>query len=313
MSFCEQQRVLFKLLFDQELQQAFIADKKKALAGFDLTAQEQQDFMTVRTDALLMDASMRRQLILSQFAKLMPLSFSLISSIENGIALLNEAINVQVMSEAAEKRVLTYAAQIKQAIAHHSIAVFATEQERQAFENILALEVAMLTSAAELRQKQLAGLYVEITPEFYEEEDALWQNTRLDLAPFVAANVINQPYMHLKQKLCPKQGSALWRHLQVNPLPGFLREDELAVDNGRLLVSRATVTHASDIDPVIDHITVELGLGFAPMFSYIDGTMTVTQMLQQLLHAGAPDALCDSVKSGFYQLLQCGMLVLNNE
>ena len=119
--------------------------------------------------------------------------------------------------------------------------------------------------------------------------------------------------MALKKQLCPKGGSLLWRHLQDHPLPRFLCEEILSLDDSRLLISRADVTHSSLQDPVIDHVTVELGGGFAPMFRHIDGTMSVAQMLAHLRNAGANEILCNSVKNGFYQLIQCGMLILKNE
>ncbi|NRB40212.1 MAG: hypothetical protein HRU20_17395 [Pseudomonadales bacterium] len=310
MSFKEQERALFDLLFDESLRQQFKRDKKQALKNYDLSPAELHDFSAIRCDALSMDADMRKQLLLSQFSNLLPLSFSLVSSLPDGITLLQGLIDSRVMKSSSAQRLVLFTQKLCHEVESGFSSDFNSALEKQNLLNIIATELAMAISAADLKQDLLAESHQTQIPIYYEEEHENWQNKPLQLAQYVSANTINQPYSQLKKKLCPKNGTALWRHLKDHPLPVFLREESMAIDDGRLLVSKACVTEDSSLDPVVDHITVELVMGFAPMFQYIDGTMSVLTMLKHLVDAGAPETLLNSVKSGFYQLLQCGMLVL---
>ncbi len=60
----------------------------------------------------------------------------------------------------------------------------------------------------------------------------------------------------------------------------------------------------------MEHQTVELAEGFASLFEYVNGTMSVQQILQQLQAMGAPDALLHSIQAGFKQLYCVGMIEL---
>ncbi|MBK6758354.1 MAG: hypothetical protein IPG70_12410 [Moraxellaceae bacterium] len=49
--------------------------------------------------------------------------------------------------------------------------------------------------------------------------------------------------------------------------------------------------------------------GFAALFEYVNGTMSVQQILQQLQQMGAPESLLQSIKQGFKLLWDKGMVV----
>ena len=55
--------------------------------------------------------------------------------------------------------------------------------------------------------------------------------------------------------------------------------------------------------------TSSLSEGFASLFEYVNGTMSVEQILQQLKQMGAPESLLQGIKSGFRQLSVAGMIV----
>lgn len=309
MSFKEQERVLFDLLFDDVFRQNFSKNSALALTNYNLTDQEKSDFHGMRLDALAMDVDMRKRLILAQISNLLPLSFSVVSSLQGGLRLLQGLITVGLMKVAPHKRLNAFSAVLITEVEALSVSeYFHSSQERKAVLAVLATEAGLANTASLLKQALLNDHYLADVPSYYEEDDPSWLDQPVQWADYVCTHTLNQPYMHLKKKLCPVSGTALWQHLSDNPLPAFLREEALMQDDGRVVVSKACVTHHSEVDPVVDHITVELSLGFAPMFAYIDGSSSIADLLQNLVEAGAPKPLITSVKSGFYQLMQCGML-----
>ena len=97
MSFAAQERLLLELLFDDTIRQRFIDNTDSFLADYQLEQHEINDFKTIRVEALQVDASMRRHLFLSHLSLSMPVTFSLLSSFENGIKLLKENVNAELM------------------------------------------------------------------------------------------------------------------------------------------------------------------------------------------------------------------------
>jgi len=116
-------------------------------------------------------------------------------------------------------------------------------------------------------------------------------------------------YAVLKKALCPCLGAELWRYLNKTPLLSADRQRLWQQADARLLVAKAKVSTLSDSDPTIDHVTIELAEGFASLFEYVNGTMSVEQILQQLKQMGAPESLLQGIKSGFRQLFEAGMVV----
>lgn len=311
MSFQEQERLLFDLLFDDELRQLFTDNSEQALSHYHLTDQEKNDFSHVRVDALEMDVAMRKRLILANMSNMLPLSFSLVSSLKAGLTLLSDLINTALMKTAPHQRVSAYAKSLQEHVALLAVSeFFHSEQEKQALLAILSAELGMAASAAKVKQALLNNQYRDAAVVYYEEDDDSWLEGTVQWAEFVYYQTINLPYMALKKKLCPVTGTALWQHLNANPLPAFLREETLEQQDPRVVVSKACITYKSELDPVVDHATVELSIGFAPMFNYIDGSLSIAALLRHLSEAGAPESLILSVRSGFYQLLQCGMLTV---
>ena len=97
MSFVEQERVLLDLLFNSSLRESFRNDASSTLAQFDLDENEINDFKTVKPDALELDARMRANLLLSHISRAFPITFTLVSSLTNGLDLLKNLIDTQTM------------------------------------------------------------------------------------------------------------------------------------------------------------------------------------------------------------------------
>jgi len=111
MSFREQERALFDLLFDQSLRENFCKDSTNAFSDYELDDDELNDFKEIRPGALELDASMRGYLILTHICRQFPVTFSLVSSLQNGIDLLQGLINLQTMRCHPTERATVFASQ----------------------------------------------------------------------------------------------------------------------------------------------------------------------------------------------------------
>jgi hypothetical protein len=303
MSFAEQERVLFDLLFDRELRERFCQAPESALAAYTLSESERADFNSVRPDALQLDAFMRSELILTHLSKSYPLSFSMQSSLTDGIETLRQLVDRQTMRHAPVARAAAFGARLRESIA---VRRFDNELEKSQFMAILEAELGMATSGASLKQWVLDNGQAP-RPQSVSTEEWLQQPVRL--ADYLSASIIPQSYGLLKNSLCPCDDSALWQQITHTPLPVSVRREAFEQEQPRLLVTRAVVSRVSACEPVIDFQTVELSEGFAPLFEHLDGHSSVQQLLGELEKIGAPAAILQGVQAGFQQLLTLGMLV----
>ena len=300
MSFAEQERALFDLLFDAQLRAAFCREGPKALQNYVLDKKEQADFAAIRPDALVMDAAMRINLIMAHLGRDFPLSFSLLSSLENGPALLQKPLGPALIQTEPAQRPALYGQQLAAFVPQNA---FADEQQYRAAMAIIAAETALCFSAARLRHALASG---EQNPAIGVAEN--WQEKALSLGDYVSAFILPRPYQTLRQKLCPASGTALWQHLKKSPLPAFMRDEILSVEESVFVLSQARVRTDSPTDPVIDYKTMALSRGYAPIFQYVNGSMSCKQILAHLQQAGAAEALLASVEHQLGELLQAGMI-----
>lgn len=301
MSLAAQEQVLFDLLFDRSLRERFVREGVTALSGRGLDADECRDFAVIRPEALALDAAMRAGFILSQFCRSYPLSFSLASSLPQGIEVLRQLVDVQTMRSMPLDRLFAFGVRLKEQLL---LQPFASVRERALVISIVDAEIGMAWTSAALKKEMLQG--VKVMADAGVPED--WLQRRVTMAPFVSAAVIPSPYSLLKAGLCTETGAGLWRRLSRQPLPVGERQRVLQVTDPRILVARAVVAQESPCEPVTDHLTVELSEGFASLLGHVGGTTSVAAILQQLKQAGAGDTLLDSVREGFRQLAQQGML-----
>ena len=302
MSFQEQERALFDLLFDRSLRENFCKNSIVAFSEYALDDHELDDFKEIRPDAIELDASMRTYLILTQICRQFPITFSLVSSLNNGNNLLKELINLQTMRCHPRERATVYSSQLRERLIAYQ---FDSETEQVMITAILEAELGMAWTSATLKQKVLEG---EIPSEKIspESEDSL--DRPVKLAAYVSAAMIPQSYVKLKATLCPCEDTALWAHLSKKPLSASLRKKTLALEEPKLFITRAHVSTFSRCEPTVDHQTAELSEGFAPLFQHVNGSMSVAQILGHLKQAGAADEILQGVHAGFQQLLTTGML-----
>lgn len=304
MSFAVQEQLLFDLLFDRDLRERFGKSPMAALAGYDLDESERQDFAVIRHDALELDASMRAGLVLSQFCRAFPLSFSIVSSLANGLELLRRLIDTQTMRTPPLERVTGFGIRLKEGLSGQD---FGSSREKALAISVLEAELGMVWTGAALKADVMQGKPVSVSPVAIGPD---WLMRPAGLAPFVSAAIIPDAYQHLKTALCPHMGAELWRHLNRTPLTQAQRQQILQLSNPRILVARAEVCHVSRCEPTVEHRTVELSEGFAPLLQHVNGVTSVSAILMQLRRAGAPEPLLDGVQTGFRQLLENGMLTL---
>lgn len=303
MSFEQQEQVLFNLLFDKTLRDQFCQDQSTALKDYDLEETELNDFKTIRSEALQLDAAMRADLILSHICKSFPISFSITSSFPKGLEILNQLIDTETMSSKPIERATVFGNRLGQSFPELA---FSSEQERTIAKAILEVELGMAWTGASLKQVVLEKGDV---PDDNDQLDQNWINKPVKLASYVSASVLPQSYAKIKQRLCKVDDDCLWRHLNKKALSVSVRKKTLQTSEPRLLVARAKLTRTSKCEPVIEHITMELSEGFAPLFQHVNGTMSVAQILEQLKQIGAQEQMLQSIQTAFQQLLESGMLI----
>ena len=304
MSFAEQERVLFDLLFDSDLRENFCKNATQALAAYDLTEAERMDFAVIRPDALVLDALMRRNILLGHICRAYPISFAIVSSLANGKTLLKKLIDTITMRTPSLERPTVFGTRLREELTAYT---FDTPAEQPLIIAILEAELAMAWTSDALKREVLDNGKVpdESTPLADN-----WSHKAIKLAAYVGAAIVPRSYTELKRSFCVVADTELWTHLGHSPVSKALRKKALAKEDPRLLVMRARVIHMSHCEPTVDHQTIELSEGFAPLFQHVNGTASVDQILAQLKHAGAPEQIVNGVRSGFKQLLENGMLEL---
>lgn len=304
MSFIEQERALFDLLFDVPLRENFIKNPKNALTDYRLSKEELADFWAINPHALALDAKVRVDLILGQWCRTFPLTFSMLSSLNDGLLLLRRLVDSQTMRHAPIERVAVFAQRLRQAlITEPTVAA----EELSLIVAILDAELGMATTSELLKKTVLKGQYVEPKPITLTD---VWFTRPVTLTSYVSAAMMPLSYAALKKALCPCLGAELWRYLNKTPLLSADRQRLWQQADTRLLVAKAKVSVMSDCEPTIDHVTIELAEGFASLFEYVNGSMSVGQILQQLKQMGAPESLVQSIKQGFQQLYAAEMIMV---
>ncbi len=302
MSFEQQERVLFELLFNRQLRDQFCNDQSVALKDYDLDEAEQNDLKAIRPEALQLDAAMRADLILSHICKTFPISFSVTSSISNGLDTLKKLIDITTMQTKPIERATMFGNRLGQ---HYPNFSFSSESERDIAKAILEAELGLVWTGASLKQVVLDNGEVPDNESNLEQD---WINKPIKLAAYVSASVLPQSFAKIKQRLCKVDDDCLWRHLNKTPLSASIRKKTLQTKEPRLLVARAKLSRASKCEPVIEHSTMELSEGFAPLFQHVNGSMSVAQILEQLKQIGAQEQMLESIQMAFQQLLETGML-----
>lgn len=298
MSFAVQEQLLLALLFDKPLRDRYLADAAGVLANYDLTPEERQDFLVIRTDGLQFDANLRIDLILSQQAKTWPITFALLSSFAGGLTTLNSLVDMDYIRQHPAWRPVHFGQGLRGLLLQQP---GVSRQELALVNAVFEAELGMAYTAAALKEEGAAATGAGSLPTG-------WQNDRVSLAPHTTAAVIPLPYARLKQALCPCEGPSLWHHLLVQPVAEEFRRQLLSRPDVRLLLARACRADNSATDPVIEYVTMEMPEGFAPLFQYVNGENSVAAILAEMHKAGAPAVLLDSIEAGFRQLLERGLL-----
>ncbi|HET8730209.1 MAG TPA: hypothetical protein VFM34_03795 [Moraxellaceae bacterium] len=306
MSFAAQESALLDLLFDRTLRESFRESGPQVLATRGLTEAECADFATVRVEALEMDARARVNFILAQYCRSYPLSFSLISSLSQGLDFLRHLVDASLIRLPPNERIAAFGIRLRDRLTEAGDAGGANAQALLG--SIVEAELGMAWTAQLARADALANLAASRTDNAAASLPPDWMNRPLALAPLTSAAVLPKPYADLKAALCPCTGAELWRYLGKTPLPEATRRAVLVPSDVRLLVARAVVARASVCEPVVEHVTAELGEGFARLLPHVDGQHSVASLLAELRAAGAPDTLLSGVVSAFKTLGREGML-----
>lgn len=302
MSYLEQERALFDLLFDSTVRENFCNKSTAALHQYELNEDELNDFKEIRPEGLELDAKIRTDLLLSHFCRAFPVSFSLVSSLEGGLEVLKGLVDVLTMRTATIERATLFGRRIGESLNTFS---FNSQDEQTKVSAILEAELGMAWTCASLKREILDNGQLHIKSSRLSQD---WSTKNIKLAPYVCAAMIPESYEKLKGLLCSESDCDLWRSLNKKPLAASKRKKLLENDDPRLFIARAHVSHMSRCEPTIDQKTAELSEGFAPLFQHVNGTVSVDYILQQLKQIGAQEEMLQSIKSTFKQLLESEMI-----
>lgn len=305
MSFFEQERLLFDLLFDQSIRTEFATDADAVLTKYELEDAERNDFRTIRIDALMLDASMRKQLLLTTISHAYPVMFSLVSAIPSGLELLKDLVDGKTMHTPPIQRATVFGKRL-----HDSLQTIpmAREAERPLLLALAEVETGMAWTAATLKQHVVDGGTVDQAQDCTPDN---WASLPIKLADFVSVAMLPLSYHTLKRQLGNNNAGDTWSKVSVKPLAAARMSRVLEKQNPALLVAQARLEHASACEPGITHQTLELSEGFAHLFQHINGSNSVDQLLAGFKQAGAPPNLIDSVKTGFRKLVDKRMLIIS--
>jgi hypothetical protein len=300
--FAAQEQAMFDLLFDASLREHFAQSRTAALAGYGLSPAALQDFETIRLDALVLDAGMRTDMVLASISKVLPLSFCLLSSMEGGLVLLRQLLDASLMRTPPAERAGVFATRLSEQVDKLDV----ESQHEQLAVN------AMLNAERGMARMSAARLKAAIENGDHDHVPVLladWDSHPVTVAPYVSMQVLPQPYNTLKKNLCSTEGAGLWRVLNRTPVTVEMRYNALRMDQPRLWLARACISAVSACDPVVEHQTLEVSDGFASLMQYVNGSMSVNDLLAGLQQAGAEETMLAGVKRGFRQLLEAGMLL----
>ncbi|MEE9552249.1 MAG: hypothetical protein V3V89_04305 [Gammaproteobacteria bacterium] len=304
MSFAEQERALFDLLFDQTLRANFCRDATAALTDYQLDDAERSDFEEIRPHALELDASMRINLVLAHLCRSFPISFSIVSSLKESLELLKQLIDTKTMRTPPIERATVFGTQLREHLAEYS---FESANEKNIIIAILEAELGMAWTSAALKRVVIENGTLPANQTTVPQD---WSSKPIKLASYVCAAIVPQPYVTLKKALCPCVDTEHWTHLGKHPLAASLRRKTLKQEDPRLLITRAHVSHVSQCEPTVDHKTAELTEGFAPLFQHVNGTASADEILAKFKQAGEPEEMLEGVKAVFKQLVDINMLEL---
>lgn len=303
MSLADQERLLFELLFDDAFRARFAAEGAAVLAESGLDAGERADFEALRTDALEIDARMRRSMVLSQLCVTYPLTFAIAVTQSGGLEQLHALVDVRTMRTPAIERAVVFGRRLREALDE------ADEDDAvgTGLRTILETELGMAWTAASVRREMLDVGRAPSAPAAFGDD---WLDVPVRVTAFVSASILPAPRAALREALCPVPDRELWRWLtQDSARPSEAAVAEvLGRDEARLLVARAEIDRPSRCDPTASHRTVELSEGFASLVGHANGGYSVRSMLDGMQASGADARLLTSIEAGFRELCDAGML-----
>ncbi len=209
MSFQEQERVIFDLLFDRALRERFCKESVAALSEYQLEEDELNDFVVLRPDVLELDADIRIDILLSHFCRAFPVSFSILSSFEGGFYALKNLIDVETMRTEIVDRPTLFGRRLGESL---NALIFDSADEQAKVSAILEAELGMVWISASLKREMLENGELHIkTPQLDQD----WSNKIVKLAPYVCVAIIPGSYEALKKSFCPELDCDLWRSLKL--------------------------------------------------------------------------------------------------
>jgi len=296
MSLAIQEHVMLSLLFDKKLREAFCKNKKTALLNVGLDDEELNDFMDIDIHGLMFDASLRVDLILSQMAKQLPMTFTLFSSFDRGLLLLQELIDIDFILTPTHQRLSCVVGKIEMLFSRVS---FISQADYSFCISLFHCEKNRLLSAEKIRR-----------PDAMPSDRAsglIAGNIRLSHDVSIALLPLSFSTLENRLQCCDVQ---LWRKISADPFTQQQRLDLQLQRDPRLLLTKAVLSYSSIIEKIVEYKTIELPEGFASLMPYVNGDNNVEFILEQLKQAGADQPLIKVINQHFLQLIKEGYIEL---
>lgn len=301
MSFAAQEQALFDLLFDEDFLEEFLQDKQGALELYGLSEDEIKDFDALRTDSVKLEAKMRKNMLLGQMVKHLPLSFALLSSFDNGFDVCRSIIRPYLVQMNGFHRLSVFANQLLLQIEDLK---FFHQNDKVFVEKILNLESQMMLQAARLEDDSALDLIASLEP--FSEEVA---RQKLHWANNVSAHSLPMGFSYLKEMLCENLSAGeLWVKLQKEPMEIDARMELVLNMNNKLLVTKPFFQNESLTDREVSFKTIELIEGFEPLIQSINGRNSAKDLMQLYRAAGAEEQTIEQVEQGLKVLWENGLL-----
>ena len=279
----EQQDFLMRLLFDEELRERFARDAKRTLAEEEVLEAARPALCDVDAHGIEVDASMRREYLMSALCRQFPMSATALGTLDNGPRRLSAFLASKVVlgpmaprthafGEHLERLLQTGAAEF----GHEATVVLAS---------LLELERARADNATAIRNEVASGGEV---PQPGAPTAAQKKRGRVALPPFLLACELPLPTSVMLAALDHPRPENAWQHIVAKgasrarwlsatrslPLPvtvlsrGFVRG---------LAIERAG---AGGVAPLVDvsHLTVELNGRRSAELGDLNGTRTLKEL-----------------------------------
>ena len=292
----EQERVLFKLLFNEGARAQWMANGSEWLMGQGLSADDVNDFATVEPKALQKEARFRRSMIIAELTKKMPLSAVAWSSIYGGQEEFFRLFDDTLCALGGYARCVEWADRLYNTLLSDTSVQGRVRQWGLACMSLERDRMKGLNTCFQLCRDG----------EWFELMHSNVSYTRpLHWYTGVSYGVLPVSEKTLMAECVPSTDS-LWADFQ-HKQPNHRVFDECTTEPV-VNISRPQVNVVSRTDPMLGMQSIEVSIGFLEMFRGVDQGASLRDIEGSLIHAGADANTVKGILGTFAQLIEQGYI-----